>query len=288
MKVDELIRFGRCVVMHKREKPFVHAFVYRLFCLQLRVDRMSELQAHGSWLFGVNRARLVSFMSADHGDRRGSDLMNWLHQQLASVGLQHPGGETWLQCFPRMFGYVFNPVSFWMMHDTQGQLRLILAEVNNTFGQRHQYALQAPGGTPIDEGVALVCVKQFHVSPFCEIKGHYRFRYQGRINVPLESPEDGGHRSLSVQGAVSTHQSMAIDLMDDESSDVPLLRTAISVRPESWTTHRLLAAVLKMPLMTMGVMLRIHWQAFKLWRKGAAFFQLPPEPANEVTRNAPS
>lgn len=283
---DDLIRFGRAVVMHKRQKPFTHAFVYRLFCMQLRVDRLDQVRAisggSGGWLFGVDRSRAVSFKSADHGDRTGGDLMGWLHQTLDAVALKHPGGATWLQCFPRMFGYVFNPVSFWMMHDTDGNLRIILAEVNNTFGQRHQYVLQAPGGGVIGQADELVCHKVFHVSPFCEIKGHYRFRYQGQIGAAMQPAQ-----TTRGAGASVMRQSMAIDFYDDASSELALLRTAITVEPRPWTTRRLLGALVRMPWMTFGVMVRIHWHALKLWRKGAPFFRVPATPAQEATRNAP-
>lgn len=285
---DGLIRFARAVVMHKRQKPFIHAFVYKLFCMQLRVDQLDQLSRHGSfhgsWLFGVNRIRPVSFMSVDHGDRQSTDLMGWLNRTLHAVGLEHPGGATWLQCFPRMFGYVFNPVSFWMMHDRQGSLKLILAEVNNTFGQSHQYVLQAPDGGAIGQGDELVCRKVFHVSPFCETKGHYRFRYQGQITAHLS---DTAHHDSSSVAPGPLRQSMAIDFYDDDTSDVALLRTAITVEPQAWTTRRVLAGLMRRPFMTFGVMVRIHWHAFRLWRKGAAFHRLPAAPDEQVTRNAP-
>ncbi len=268
MTCDHLIRLGQAVVMHRRERPFVHEFVYRVFCIQLRVDRLDDVKAAQSWLFGVDRRRLVSFMSVDHGDRSNSSLMTWLASTLAQAGVEHPGGATWLQCFPRIFGYVFNPVSFWLLHDPQGQLRVILAEVNNTFGQRHQYVLSAVDGRPIESEHVLMCRKMFHVSPFCEVTGHYQFRYRGQINGPLNK---------------NTSQRMAIDFFDDPEIAVPLLRTVMTVRPQGWSTRAILAALARMPLMTFGVMVRIHWHALKLWRKGASFYRLPPRPASEVS-----
>lgn len=264
----DLIRLGHAVVMHRRERPFVHEFVYRLFCMQLRVDELEALQAANSWLFGVNRRAPVSFMNEDHADRSGSNLMGWLERTLAQAGLEHPGGATWLQCFPRVFGYVFNPVSFWLVHDPHGQLKVILAEVNNTFGQRHQYVLSAVDGQPIESGQTLTCRKMFHVSPFCEVKGHYQFQYRGQINADLSD---------------RTSQSMAIDFYDDAAIAQPLLRTVMSVKPRRWGTRALLSALARMPFMTFGVMVRIHWHAFKLWSKGASFHRLPPRPAREVS-----
>ncbi len=149
------------VVMHARLRPFVHRFVYRVFCLRLRMDRPTDLEQHNSWLFGIDRRRPVSLMSRDHGNRDGSNLMDWMHATLRSVGVEMETGEVWLQCFPRMFGYVFNPVSFWFIHDRAGVLRVLLAEVNNTFGQRHQYVLTADGMGEILPGQVLSCTRSF-------------------------------------------------------------------------------------------------------------------------------
>ena len=253
-------------VMHARLRPFVHRFVYRVFCLRLRVDQLQALQHLNSWLFGIERRRPVSFWARDHGARDGSDLMRWLRASLAQAGVALAPGVVWLQCFPRVFGYVFNPVSFWHVHDQQGVLRVILAEVNNTFGQRHQYVLTAPGLGPIGHDTTLTCAKVFHVSPFCEVSGGYVFRMDARAS---------GER-------------MAIDYFDPVDDPQPLIRTAIVVQSTPLTTASLLKALLSRPMMTVGVMLRIHWQAFKLWRQGASFHRLPALPADELTGNTTS
>ena len=251
------------VVMHARLRPFVHRFVYRVFCLRLRVDRPVELDRHHSWLFGVNKRRPVSFMSRDHGKRDGSDLMDWMHETLRSVGVELDTGEVWLQCFPRMFGYVFNPVSFWFIHDRQGVLRVLLAEVNNTFGQRHQYVLTSGAMDEIRPGQVLSCTKVFHVSPFFPVSGGYRFEM------------------------TQTHNAirMSVDFHDPADDPSPTLRTAITAKPIAFSTGALLRAVLSRPMMTFGVMARIHWQAFKLWRQGATFHRSPALPDQEVTSN---
>lgn len=106
------LRLARAHVLHKRFRPFVHPFVYRLFCLQARIDKPELLSKHNSWLFGVNRSRPVSLMNVDHGFRDGGDLMEWLKSTTDRAGVAMPGGAVWLQCFPRLLGYVFNPVSF--------------------------------------------------------------------------------------------------------------------------------------------------------------------------------
>ena len=248
-------------VMHARLQPFVHRFVYRVFCIRVRIDCMSELLRHTSWLFGVDRSRPVSFKSKDHGARDGSDLQAWMAGILNQSGIHLQTGAIWLQCFPRVFGYVFNPVSFWFVHDQAGVLRVLVAEVNNTFGQRHQYVLAAAELTEITASSELSCLKVFHVSPFCEVRGAYRFRVDG----------------------TSALYRIAIDYHDPAEQQEALLRTAIVTKQHTFTVRRLLGYLASMPMMTFGVMLRIHLQAFKLWRKGATYHTVPSLPDREVT-----
>jgi DUF1365 family protein len=257
------IKLGDAIVMHARLRPFVHRFVYRVFCLQIRLDHPEGLSKLSSWLFGVNKKRVVSFMNADHGERDGSDLMVWLKQTLQSSGHEMPDGQVWLQCFPRIFGYVFNPVSFWMLHDRQGQLRLLLAEVNNTFGQKHQYVLSDAEGRGLQADCPLICEKVFHVSPFCPVQGQYKFAIQ-------QTPKG---------------EKISINYFDDPTIEQALVLTAITTQFQTFTTAALLRRLLHMPLMTFGVMVRIHWQAFKLWRQGAKFHSTPPLPKHAVTTN---
>lgn len=260
---SHLLELCRGRVMHARLKPFVHRFVYRVFCIRVRVDQLSNLSRFNSWLFGVDKKRIVSFQSRDHGARDGSDLISWLNDALHASEISLALGAVWLQCFPRVFGYVFNPVSFWYVHDQQGNLRVLVAEVNNTFGQRHQYVLTAPGMAVIEENSILECRKIFHVSPFCDVEGLYRFKSSRR-----------GEQAR-----------MAIDYFDDPASPKPLLKTAIVVQAKVFSTRALLACLISMPMMTLGVMWRIHWQAFKLWRQGAQYHPVPPLPENEVSNN---
>jgi len=260
---DDFLELCGGRVMHARLRPFVHRFAYRVFCIRLRVDQLRGLSHFNSWLFGIDKKRIVSFQSRDHGARDGSDLMEWLASALKSTGISMNIGSVWLQCFPRVFGYVFNPVSFWFVHDQQGVLRVVLAEVNNTFGQRHQYVLTAPELGVLNEGVTLACAKVFHVSPFCDVEGLYRFKF-------------------TRHGA---QKRMAIDYFDTPECAEPLLKTAIVVQAQTFSTRRLLSSLLVMPMMTVGVMARIHWQAFKLWRQGAKYRAVPALPKDEVTNN---
>ena len=229
-------------VMHRRLRPAVNAFVYPVFYIQLPV-RHPELA--NCPIFSVDRSNLLSFRTKDHGARDGSPLLPWIQAQLRQRGLPDDG-EITLQCFPRVFGYVFNPVSFWFCRNIEGALIAVLAEVNNTFGGRHSYLLHNADGSPLRDGQEICASKEFHVSPFNEIEGGYRFRFHLDRPLPLAR-------------------------IDYDDAEGELLLTSISGKPRAWSTAALLGAFLKMPFLTAGVMFRIHWQALKLWLKGVPF-----------------
>lgn len=233
-------------VMHRRLRPRVNAFVYPVFYVQLPLRALADC---GRGIFSVDRWNLLALHCADHGPRDGSPLLPWICRLLREHGLPDDG-EIVLQTFPRVLGYVFNPVSFWFCHDRQGALIAVLAEVNNTFGGHHSYLLHEHGRA-LPDGAELRADKCFHVSPFCQVEGAYRFRFRR-------------------QGA---SQVARIDYAD---ADGDLLLTSISGRPQGWSGGRLLAAFLRMPLLTLGVIWRIHWQAFRLWCKGVPFVGARP------------
>lgn len=243
-------------VMHRRLRPKVNAFVYPVFYVQLPVR---DLAAAKCGIFSVDQPNLLSFRSQDHGPRDGSPLLPWIEGLLRQHGLP-ADGEIVLQTFPRVLGYVFNPVSFWYCHDRSGALIAILAEVNNTFGGTHSYLLHRHG-EPLHDGEEMTATKLFHVSPFNEVEGGYRFRF---------------HLQRAVQLA-------RIDYDDAEGE---LLLTSISGKPRDWSAAALLGAFLRIPLLTLGVMARIHWQALKLWLKGVPFRGAHPatQPLQESTK----
>ena len=243
-------------VMHRRLRPAVNAFVYPVFYVQLPVR---DLGAAKCGIFSVDKPNLLSFRSEDHGPRDGSPLLPWIENLLRQHGLP-ADGEIVLQTFPRVLGYVFNPVSFWYCHDRSGALIAILAEVNNTFGGTHSYLLHR-GGQPLRDGEEMTATKLFHVSPFNEVEGGYRFRFQLQRAVQLAR-------------------------IDYDDADGELLLTSISGKPRDWSAAALLGAFLRMPLLTLGVMARIHWQALKLWLKGVPFRGAHPatQPLQESTK----
>jgi len=243
-------------VVHRRLRPVEHRFAYRVFFLRLR---LSALEAATNAFFSLNRFNLASFHYRDHGARDGTHPLIWIRALLAREELHAADGEIWLQCFPRVLGYVFNPVSFWFCHDCGGRLRAILAEVSNTFGEHHGYLLAHPDGRPIEDGEELASRKVFHVSPFFPVAGRYAFRFSS----------SGGLRQAHID-------------YGDETG--PLLLTSVCGRSEPLTAAGLLRAVATRPLMTLGVIARIHWQALRLWMKRVPFFCKPEPPRQDITR----
>lgn len=243
-------------VMHRRLRPAVNAFVYPVFYVQLPVR---DLAAANCGIFSVDKRNLLSFRSADHGPRDGSPLLPWIEGLLRAHGLP-ADGDIVLQTFPRVLGYVFNPVSFWYCHDSAGTLIAILAEVNNTFGGTYSYLLHR-NGQALPDGQELTADKLFHVSPFNEIEGGYRFRFQLQRKVQLAR-------------------------IDYDDAEGEVLLTSISGQPRDWSAAALLGAFLRMPFLTLGVIARIHWQALKLWLKGVPFRGAHPatQPLQEPTK----
>ncbi|MEN7530256.1 DUF1365 domain-containing protein [Cupriavidus sp. DL-D2] len=248
----------QCRVMHDRLRPVRNRFVYPVFCLRLNVDALAQLNR---WWFGIDRAGIVSLRTQDYGARDGSDLSTWMRARLRAADLPDDG-EIWLQTFPRLFGYAFNPVSFWFCHDRDGNLRALVAEVNNTFGGRHTYLVTAPDLGPIHDRTVLATRKLLHVSPFNDVRGHYAMHVR----------ESG------------TTSFVGIDYLDDAGM---LLRTAISGHKQPLTGTTMLHALLRQPWLTLSVTLRIHWQALRLWMRGVPFHgkrppaDVSPSPATE-------
>lgn len=249
---------GSGLVRHARLAPRAHAFAYRVCTLWLPMRRLAAepqlLAASGL------RGPWLRFEPRDHGlgQPELDALVRWVDGLLAQHGIADADGELWLQCFPRMLGHAFKPVSFWHALRADGSLRATLAEVNNTFGQRHCYLLDAPRW-----GRTHWADKVFHVSPFCRVEGGYAFR--------LLCTHDG-QRPRSV---------VRIDHHD--ASGQPLLQTSLSAELQPATPARLRAAFWRHPLHSWGVSARIHWQALGLWLKGVGIHRLPAAPAQPVT-----
>jgi hypothetical protein len=252
MGTPALPLIGTGVVRHRRLRPAVHAFQTGTYFLLLP---MRTLRATPAPALARNRFGLLSFHDRDHGDGR-ADALAWLDELLAAEGVHDATGEVWLHTYPRVLGYAFKPVSFWHCLREDGSLAAIVAEVNNTFGERHCYLLSGP---ELGYGREATARKVFHVSPFCSIEGRYRFRFMRtaeRVLARIDHDDDSG----------------------------PLLETSVSGHLAPLTTASTRAAFFGMPLMTLGVIVRIHWHALRLWAKRVPFFSKPAPPGAFTTR----
>lgn len=244
-------------VGHTRLRPFRHAFRYRLFTLLLDLDELPRLAAR-SRLLRFNRRGLLSFRERDHGPRDGRPLRPWIEAELARAGIDLEGGAVRLLCLPRILGYVFNPLTVWFCHHRDGRLMAVLHEVHNTFGEAHGYLL--PLREPAGPGAAfsLACDKTFHVSPFLGMAARYRFR----MAVPGER--------------------LAVAIRQEGPEGLQLLAT-LTGRRRPLTDGTLARQLLRFPLLTLKVIAAIHWQALRLWFKGARYHRRPDPPRHAVT-----
>ena len=230
-------------VMHARLKPMGHRFSYRVMSLLIDLDRLADA-GRQSPLFCVNRAALYSFHEADHGKRDGSSLRAWAQLRAAERGIDLTGGRVLLLCYPRLLGYTFNPLSVYFCYRADGELALLIYEVRNTFGDIHPYVLPVLSGEISDAGVRQQQDKLFYVSPFIEMA----MRYQFRVLPPGERVQ------------------LRILETDNEG---PALAATFNGRYRMLNTKELLRAFFGLPLVTMKIMAAIHWEALRLWLKGA-------------------
>ena len=251
-------------VMHARRVAPLYRFTYRIFSVLFDVDRLDELHAARRF-FSHNRFNLLGLHDADHGSGEKGGLRRWAEGICATQGIALVGGRIRLLAQPRMFGWAFNPVSFWYCEHADGSLRAVIAEVRNTFGEKHSYLLSAASLTEpasaasaIPYGVELVKDKCFHVSPLFDLEGRYHFRF----GEPGEK--------ISVR-------------LDETRRGEPLIDTAMAGTASAFTDAAMLGQVLRMPVQALKVLAGIHWQALKIWRRGAKFHKKPDPPKVEVT-----
>jgi DUF1365 family protein len=241
-------------VMHARLKPMGHRFSYRVMSLLIDLDRLADADRQ-SRLFGVNRAALYSFHEADHGRRDGSSLRAYAQRCAAERGIDLTGGRVLLLCYPRLLGYTFNPLSVYFCYRADGELALLIYEVRNTFGDIHPYVLPVLSGEISDAGVRQQQDKLFYVSPFIEMAMRYHFR----VLPPGERVQ------------------LRILEADREG---PLLAATFNGSRRALNTKELLRAFFALPLVTMKIMAAIHWEALRLWLKGARLV-----PRNDAAHN---
>ncbi|MCR9255178.1 MAG: DUF1365 domain-containing protein [Alphaproteobacteria bacterium] len=247
-------------VMHARLKPKQHKFTYSVFSILLDIDRLAETAA-GVPLLRYNKPGMFSFHDRDHGARDGSPLRPWVDRHLAAAGLSEAGHQVTLLCFPRVLGYVFNPISVYFCRRADGTLGAVLYEVKNTFGDQHGYLVPIGRDEPLPHRHA--CDKGFYVSPFIEMAMRYNFK--------LTPAEDS--YSLVIR---------------EEDKDGPLLVASQTMARKPLTARNLLLTFFTCPLLTLKVMGGIHWEALFIWMKGSGFNRRPAPPADDVTYITPA
>ena len=242
-------------VVHERQRPRKHRLRYSVFSLLADVDLLSAISAK-SRLFAYNGRALFSLHDKDHGKQPDQSLADWARQELSAAGLARAGHRIELLCYPRLLGYVFNPLSVYFCHDDRGVLAAIIYEVHNTFGERHAYIVA------VDDDARSVIrqegTKEFYVSPFIPMDCAYKFRVQ---------PPGENVRIV----------------MRVEDSDGLLLAASFNARRRPFSDRHLVRAALRYPFMTLKVMVGIHWEALKLWRKKAPYFEHKPADGPGVT-----
>ena len=232
-------------IYHKRLYPKAHEFLYGGYYIRFDIDRMEELN---NAVFSIDRFNLLSFYRKDHGFRNGTAPRSWCIDVLEKAGIDGKNLRIELQTFPRVLGYVFNPVSFYSCYNADEKMVVAIAEVNNTFGEHHTYVIEDPS----PQGNILP--KQFHVSPFYPVSGEYAFQF--------------------------TENGFAINYSD---KGILQLTTSINGTPSSWTSVNLIKHFLRYPFFTLWVIFSIHFQALRLLFKGAKYHSHPTKSDNNIT-----
>ena len=240
-------------VIHKRFKPKLHFFKYKVFSLLIDLSDLNILNKNISF-FSYNRFNLISFFDKDHGDRDGKSLIEWVKKNLKENKIEHENIKIKLLCYPRILGYVFNPLSVFFIYDNKEKLISILYEVKNTFGEQHTYIFKIRN----DNLLKHHCEKKFHVSPFIEMNCNYFFR----ILKPSEK--------ISV-------------IIDQYQLNEKILYASQDGTRADFTSSELIKSYLKHPLMTFKIISAIHFEAFKLWIKGIKFIKKKINAKNNIT-----
>ncbi|MBO6755409.1 MAG: DUF1365 domain-containing protein [Roseibium sp.] len=235
-------------VMHQRMKPKAHRFSYNVFCALVDLDRLNDAGAQ-SRFFSVGRFNLVSFYPRDHGPRTGEDLRGHVDRLLQDKGVARPA-RVLLLAYPRILGYVFNPLSVYYAYDASGALTAVVYEVRNTFGGLHTYVAPVRPGQLSDAGLRQDQAKEFYVSPFIDMDQHYHFRL------------------------LPPGRAVRVRILETDGEG-PLLSATFSGEHRPLTTAVLCRLCMKIPFMTLKVMAAIHWEAFKIWRKRVRFHPRP-------------
>ena len=241
-------------VVHKRFKPKKHFFKYKVFSLLIDLSEIYLLEKELT-LFSYNKFNVLSFYDVDHGPRDGSSIVEWVKENMTKNNISTEGISIKLLCYPRIWGYVFNPLSVFFVYDKNSHLISILYEVKNTFGEQHTYVFKLE---KTEQLIKHNCRKKFHVSPFIEMNCTYFFT----ITKP-------GKKIL-----------VYIDEYENEDKLLVALQEGVKV---NLNNNTLLKNYFFHPLMSFKIILAIHFEAFRLWIKGVKFIKKKLKIKNNVT-----
>ena len=242
------------IVTHRRFKPKRHFFSYKTFSIFFDLDELKDLEKKVS-IFSLNKFNLFSFYNKDHGDRDGSNLKSWVKNTLKKFNVNFKISKIRLLCFPRIFGYVFNPLSIFYCYNENSELKAILYEVKNTFNEQHTYVF------PVEKNSKIItqnCNKRFYVSPFIEMETAYNFR--------LAEPKE----------------TLSIFIKQTDREGILLSACQIG-RKEDISTKQLLINFLRHPMMTVKIIMAIHFEALRLWGKGVKLVKKNIKIKNDIS-----
>lgn len=235
-------------VMHARLKPFPHRFNYNVFNLLIDIDRLNEANQL-SRLFSVNGRGLVSFKEKDHGGETDTGLADFIRATVHKQSPTLPIDEIKLLCYPRILGYVFNPISiYYCFHN--GEINAMVYEVRNTFGNKHIYVAPVEGDQVNAAGLRQKCGKQLHVSPFIQMGMTYFFH-------------------VSQLG-----EQLRFRILERDQAG-PLLSATLKAKHQTLSSKSLSIQLIKIPFLTIKIVAGIHFEALRLWFKGAKFIKSP-------------
>lgn len=252
MTAAALLYTGRTA--HERRTPFTHRFTYRLAMMAIDLDRLDEAERL-SPLFSVERFNLFSFRQRDHGPRDGSSLSDWASAKFADAGVDTQDCAIRLICSPRVLGHVFNPISVYLARDDAGVTRGVIYQVHNTFGDAHAYVARLDDAAPHRHHAD----KAFHVSPFFDVGGRYEFT--------LRPPQTETER-------------FQLSLLKQREAG-PDFFASMVLRPRALTTGNLLGLFASQPFSTLKTVAGIHFEALRLWLKGARYHARPAPPGTD-------
>ena len=225
-------------VIHRRFKPKVHHFKYSVFSLLIDLDEL-DLINNKILIFSYNKFNIISFFDKDHGERDGTPIKDWVKKNLINIGIKDKEIKIKLFCYPRIFGYVFNPLSVFFVFDKNDKIISVFYEVKNTFGEQHTYIFRIEDSEVINNS----CEKKFYVSPFIEMECNYKFRTckpKDKISIIIDQSDKEGKLLFASQDGVA----------------------------KELNNKNLIISYIMHPLMTFKVIVAIHFEAFKLWLKG--------------------